>query len=177
MHKFYIIIYPVPQYIEEDLGIKRYVSFVRQYTGNNLLSIIKEKFNKVLEDKRRDGYKIVFYIPTNSQVSSVFKVREEDLVVYDELSVNDLLYSTNEYSSFNNLIEELRKYNISKIVISGFHMNDCVEKCYNALSKVFKENSISKDTDISDITLDNIVKMQIQTAFNNFVRSVKIGIT
>ncbi len=116
--KKFVFLYPIKEYI--DFEIKN--SFRRI---ENLPEVYKKNLNKCIDLRyRKKDFGINYVVFKNSLVSEIIDLREDDKIISAEID-----YKTHKkwiYPNPDFVIDKLGKP--EELIVSGFHMWDCVEK-------------------------------------------------
>jgi len=130
LHKVFLYLYPIKEYMEmflfhdDELYDKRNIE--------RPLPILNECIQKRYRD---NGYKIVFALYPDKEIFGITP-KMEDSIIYTDIYFKDVNAYTEDGNIKKNFIpkypnEELllkQLGSISKLVIGGFHANDCVKR-------------------------------------------------
>ncbi len=167
-----VMLYPLDRYVEEL--VSPYHHFVERYLGVDLEKEVEGFFRRRLEALRK-GFEIAWVLPRGVEGGKLrfFDVREHDRMVYDELSLEELLFSE-KYSSFTAVVETVREFlrwvRVGRLVVGGFHLNDCLKKLVDKISREFggRDVRVSVEYGLTDYGVRTLVYKLVERAYSAF---------
>ncbi|MEK6906499.1 MAG: hypothetical protein AABW81_02665 [Nanoarchaeota archaeon] len=119
--KHFLFMYPIEEYFNVEIKNRSY-GFNKEY----YVERVKKKLNKCIDLRyRQKGFQINYALFNDTKISKIIELKESDNVVRNGLNFERHI-KEKIYPDENFIINQLN--NPSKLIISGFHMWDCVEK-------------------------------------------------
>ncbi len=169
------ILYPLDRYVTRI--ISPYENFVNQNLHTNVREEVKNFLKKGMSRVRKTS-SVLWILPKETNyrhMSAFFAIEESDEIIYDEISLKELLYSE-KYSNFEKvsagLREKVKRENVKKINCGGFHLRDCLGKFVNTLTKVFRDSEVVIEVEygLTDYGIVAFVRQRVEEAYKAFQR-------
>lgn len=150
MNKVFLYLYPIEEYNKTFLFPNE---FYDSKGRKNPLDVLNDCIDKRYRNK---GYKVVFALYPDKSLYGV-NLKESDSIIYTDVSFKEAsgynedgtekMKSEIKYPNEEFLLSQIK--DVEKIVIGGFHWNDCVRK----VAEVCQEHGIDTlvDLDLTDM--------------------------
>ncbi|MDD4784208.1 MAG: hypothetical protein PHY32_01210 [Candidatus Pacebacteria bacterium] len=140
---YFLFLYPVSPIIDFEIKMHNYSK--RRY---------KKILNECIDNRyRQKGFKIIYIVFDDINVSDVIKLRPEDKILKAGISYKDNMEG--KYPNWNFILQQLKDIStIRTIRLAGFHMWDCVERFAQYIHE--KDLDVLVDEDLTESFIPRI---------------------
>lgn len=151
--KRFVFLYPISEYIDFEISNHSW-----SYNGSEEF---KDFYSKMLNScidlrYRQNEFEIVYIVFRHHEMSPILRKRHGDRIIETEVNYSDFIIPDDKGNHPYPCIEKLLEVigNSEKLVISGFHMWDCVERL--AKTAYEKDIDVLVDEDLTEFFCYNI---------------------